>query len=160
MSSSNVISILLVVILLTILIQPLISHYFSKSEPLVSLTALPEEILNDLDSRIERYSSAAIETKLMYNIIRSTGNSTRPNLANGALLREDFLEETVAETVADILASLSPQYKALLSTAIPEEIIEDYILERVYLRIFNFSRDYNFEVLGITSTNNPPESKK
>ena len=96
----------------------------------------------------------------MYNIIRSTGNSTRPNLANGALLREDFLEETVAETVADILASLSPQYKALLSTAIPEEIIEDYILERVYLRIFNFSRDYNFEVLGITSTNNPPESKK
>lgn len=160
MSSSNVISILLLVILLTILIQPFISYYFSKSEPLVSLTALPEEILNDLDSRIERYSSAAIETKLMYNIIRSTGNSTRPNLANGALLREDFLEETVAETVADILASLSPQYKALLSTAIPEEIIEDYILERVYLRIFNFSRDYNFEVLGITSTNNPPESKK
>ena len=160
MSSSNVISILLLVILLTILIQPFISHYFSKSEPLVPLTALPEEILNDLDSRIERYSSAAIETKLMYNIIRSTGNSARPNLANGTLLREDFLEETVAETVADILASLSPQYKALLSTAIPEEIIEDYILERVYLRIFNFSRDYNFEVLGITSTNNPPESKK
>ena len=156
----NVISILLLVILLTILIQPFISYYFTKSEPLVPLTALPEEILNDLDSRIERYSSAAIETKLMYNIIRSTGNSTRPNLANGALLREDFLEETVAETVADILASLSPQYKALLSTAIPEEIIEDYILERVYLRIFNFSRDYNFEVLGITSTNNPPESKK
>ena len=160
MSSSNVISILLLVILLTILIQPFIIYYFSKSEPLVPLTALPEEILNDLDSRIERYSSAAIETKLMYNIIRSTGNSARPNLANGTLLREDFLEETVAETVADILASLSPQYKALLSTAIPEEIIEDYILERVYLRIFNFSRDYNFEVLGITSTNNPPESKK
>lgn len=160
MSSSNVISILLLVILLTILIQPFISYYFSKSESLVPLTALPEEILNDLDSRIERYSSAAIETKLMYNIIRSTGNSARPNLANGTLLREDFLEETVAETVADILVSLSPQYKALLSTAIPEEIIEDYILERVYLRIFNFSRDYNFEVLGITSTNNSPESKK
>ena len=160
MSSSTIISILLLVILLAILIQPFVRYYFSKSKPLATLTALPEEILTDLDSRIERYSSATIETKLMYNIIRSTGNSTRPNLANGALLREDFLEETVAETVADILASLSPQYRALLSTAIPEEIIEDYILERVYLRIFNFSRDYNFEVLGVTAIHNPPESKK
>lgn len=160
MSSSTIISIPFLVILLAILIQPFIRYYFSKSEPLVTLTTLPEEILTDLDSRIERYSSAAIETKLMYNIIRSTGNSTRPNLANGALLREDFLEETVAETTADILASLSPQYRALLSTAIPEEIIEDYILERVYLRIFNFSRDYNFEILGVTAIHNPPESKK
>ena len=151
MTTELILTYLLGAILVTLLVTPFVKYYFlTRPAPLVTLTALPEQVLADLDSRIERFVQTTIETKLMYNIIRSAGNSTRPNMANSTILKEEFLESTVAETSASIIDSLSPQYLALLSTALPEDKIEDYILERVYLRIFNFSKDYNFEVLGIT----------
>ena len=149
MTSNDLITYLLCGILVSTLFHPFIKYFLTRPKPLVTLSILPEEVLDDLDSRVDRFTNSTIQTKLMYNIIRSSGNSTRPNLANGVLLREDFLVENVAETTALIMSSMSPQYKELISTALPEEQIEGYVLERVYLKIYNFSRDYNFEVLGV-----------
>lgn len=150
-TSENLIIFLLSAILVIALIYPFIQYHINKKPNLVSITMKPEEVLNDLDDRIERYVSSTIQTKLMYNIIRSSGNQNRPNMSNTIIIKEDFLENTVAETTLLVTSSFSVQYKMLISSVIPEDKIEDYVVERVYLEIFNFSKNYNFEVLGITN---------
>ena len=150
-TSNNVIIFLLSAILVIALVYPFIQYRLHKVPNLVPITMKPEDILSDLDTRIERYVSSTIQTKLMYNIIRSSGNQNKPNMSNTIIIKEDFLENTVAETTLLITSSFSVQYKMLISSVIPEDKIEDYVVERVYLEIFNFSKDYNFEVLGITN---------
>ena len=150
-TSNTVIIFLLSAILVIALIYPFIQYRLHKLPNLVPITMKPEDILSDLDTRIERYVSSTIQTKLMYNIIRSSGNQNKPNMSNTIIIKEDFLENTVAETTLLITCSFSVQYKMLISSVIPEDKIEDYVVERVYLEIFNFSKDYNFEVLGITN---------
>ena len=150
-TSNNLIIFLLSAILVIALIYPFIQYRLHKVPNLVPITMKPEDILSDLDTRIERYVSSTIQTKLMYNIIRSSGNQNKPNMSNTIIIKEDFLENTVAETTLLITSSFSVQYKMLISSVIPEDKIEDYVVERVYLEIFNFSKDYNFEVLGITN---------
>ena len=150
-TSNTVIIFLLSAILVIALIYPFILYRLHKVPNLVPITMKPEDILSDLDTRIERYVSSTIQTKLMYNIIRSSGNQNKPNMSNTIIIKEDFLENTVAETTLLITSSFSVQYKMLISSVIPEDKIEDYVVERVYLEIFNFSKDYNFEELGITN---------
>lgn len=150
-TSETLIIFLLSVILVIALIYPFIQYRLHKTPNLVPITMKPEEVLNDLDDRIERYVSSTIQTKLMYNIIRSSGNQNKPNMSNTVIIKEDFLENTVAETTFLIISSFSVQYKMLISSVIPEDKIEDYVVEKVYLEIFNFSKNYNFEVLGITN---------
>lgn len=116
---------------------------------LVAITMIPEEILADLDARIDRFVDSTFQTKLLYQIVRVNAKSVKANSATGAILREDFLEETVAETSLKVLDSFSPQYRDLLSSVIPADSVDDYVVERVYLVVFNFSRDYNFDILGI-----------
>ena len=93
-TSNTVIIFLLSAILVIALIYPFIQYRLHKLPNLVPITMKPEDILSDLDTRIERYVSSTIQTKLMYNIIRSSGNQNKPNMSNTIIIKEDFLENS------------------------------------------------------------------
>lgn len=148
MSTTYILGGLVILVLLSI-IAPFLLAKYNRPTPLVTLSVMPEETLADLDDRVNRYVDAAMQTKLLYQMVRAKGNSNQNNIMTEAILKEEFLQDMVVEITVSVMESFSPQYLEFLSTAIPKDKIEDYVLERVYLAVFTFSRDYNFTVLGI-----------
>lgn len=129
----------------------LILNAFKKSIPKSykpsSINMRPEEILSDLDKRIERYCDYAINTKLLYEKVYSNGNSDNKFIKSSNILSEEFLVTTCAEVILDIMDGFSQQYLDLLKTVIDEENLESYINSRVYLSIYTYGIEYNMKAV-------------